>query len=79
MSVTTERVEFEQWYVSLLLFDRHCGVCLALEGKIFEAGKGPIPPLHPNCGCRRLYHHTEYRLIGALSLSAGNTEPEGRP
>jgi len=24
-------------------------VCAANDGKVFDVGKGPLPPLHPNC------------------------------
>lgn len=40
-------IERYQWLSTL---DRRTTVqCQALDGRTFEAGKGPMPPLHPNC------------------------------
>jgi len=39
--------------------ERVCAICGPLHGKIYAAGTGPQPPLHPNCRCKRIYHHTE--------------------
>src|SRR5690606_10648598 len=34
---------------SSTLDSRTSPVCQSLDGKVFEFGKGPVPPAHPNC------------------------------
>lgn len=33
------------------LDDITCPICGRLDGQVFESGKGPRPPAHPNCRC----------------------------
>lgn len=33
---------------------RVCPICQPLDGKIFEHGEGPVPPLHEHCRCVRI-------------------------
>lgn len=40
---------------------RACPECGPYDGSLWDEGDGPQPPLHPNCRCRRLSHHTEWR------------------
>lgn len=40
---------------------RACPECGPYDGSLWDEGEGPQPPLHPNCRCRRLPHHTEWR------------------
>ena len=40
-------VQKYQWVSTL--DNRTTQVCRSLDGQVFEAGKGPMPPLHPNC------------------------------
>lgn len=40
---------------------RTCPECCPYDGTLWEAGTGPAPPLHPNCRCRRVTHHIEWR------------------
>lgn len=40
--------------------DRVCPVCGPLAGVLFSEHMGPFPPLHNNCRCVRVYHHTDY-------------------
>ena len=42
--------------------ERVCPICGPLNGLEFAADTGPMPPLHINCRCQRLYAHTEWRL-----------------
>jgi hypothetical protein len=41
---------------------RTCPECSPYDGTLWEAGSGPVPPLHPNCRCRRITHHIEWRV-----------------
>lgn len=38
-----------------------CPECGPYDGSLWDEGEGPQPPLHPNCRCRRLPHHVEWR------------------
>ncbi len=40
---------------------RACPECGPYDGSLWDEGDGPQPPLHPNCRCRRLPHHVEWR------------------
>ena len=40
---------------------RACPECGPYDGSLWDEGDGPQPPLHPNCRCQRLPHHTEWR------------------
>ena len=40
---------------------RACLECGPYDGSLWDEGEGPQPPLHPNCRCRRLTHHVEWR------------------
>lgn len=48
-------ITFEIWVTNFTEFT--CGVCARLNGAVFEKGKGPHPPIHPRCRCRRKFHH----------------------
>ncbi len=52
-------VTFEVWATAD--DERTCPECAPLDGEVWEAGSGIYPTLHPNCRCRRLYHHTEWQ------------------
>ena len=42
--------------------ERTCPECGALQGRTWpEDRSGPVPPLHVNCRCRVVPHHTEWR------------------
>jgi len=56
---TVYPVPFEVWLVAP--DERLCPECAPLAGMVWEAGQGRLPPLHSNCRCRRLHHHTEWR------------------
>ena len=56
---TVYPVPFEVWLVAP--DERLCPECAPLAGAVWEAGSGRVPPLHPNCRCRRVHHHTEWR------------------
>jgi len=51
-------IRMEQWRTT---WDEHtCDQCKALDGQEFEEGKGPHPPLHPFCRCRRQFSGIKY-------------------
>lgn len=52
-----------QWFVWRTAADeRTCPECGALDGQTWpEDRPGPEPPLHVNCRCRVVPHHTEWR------------------
>lgn len=56
---TVYPVPFEVWVVAP--DERLCPECAPLAGAVWEVGSGRVPPLHPNCRCRRAHHHTEWR------------------
>lgn len=65
VTVTTWRPEyiphtFEVWATNFVL--NTCPACAAMNGTVAEQGSGVYPPLHPNCRCSRVYHHTEYEV-----------------
>jgi SPP1 gp7 family putative phage head morphogenesis protein len=39
----------EQYQFVATLDSKTSIICAANDGKVFEMGKGPMPPLHPNC------------------------------
>jgi hypothetical protein len=41
---------------------RECPECGPYDGSLWDEGEGPQPPLHPNCRCRRVPHHVEWRV-----------------
>lgn len=53
-------VVFEVWRTSG--DERVCPVCGPLAGLEYEAGAGPLPPLHGNCRCVREASRVEWRL-----------------
>ena len=38
-----------------------CPECGPLAGDAWEEGEGPVPPLHPNCRCSRVYGWSEWQ------------------
>lgn len=69
MPIQAVEERYEVWRT--VLFDRAgepCDLCRPLEGKVWLEGKGPQPPLHPRCRCRREHFRTTYR-IEAMDLS----------
>lgn len=52
-------VYFDRWETAT--DERVCPECGPLQGRVFEDGDGPVPPLHVNCRCRRLRAVTEWR------------------
>lgn len=40
--------------------NRVCVNCARLYGEIFLRGTGPQAPLHPECRCKRIPHHTRH-------------------
>lgn len=41
--------------------ERTCPECAPLHGHTWREGAGPIPPLHVNCRCRRVFAFTEWQ------------------
>lgn len=41
--------------------ERTCPACGQLNGQVWQQGQGYHPPVHDNCRCARVYHHTEFR------------------
>lgn len=59
------------------LDNRTTVICGSLDGKAFDVGKGPIPPLHPNCRSLRV-PSINGRLIGERpAKSATKAELDG--
>ena len=56
-------VRYEMWHTQD--DERTCPTCGQLNGRIWQEGEGFSPPVHDNCRCERVYHHTEFsrRLI----------------
>lgn len=44
--------ELERYQLVATLDSRTSKICRSLDLQIFEVGKGPVPPLHPNCRTR---------------------------
>ena len=42
--------------------ERVCPICGPLAGREFQAGAGPMPPLHTNCRCTRETTRVEWVL-----------------
>lgn len=65
-------VEKYQWVSTL---DRRTTtVCKSLDGRVFEPGKGPMPPIHPNCRSTTtavLGSEWDFLDAGATRASAG--------
>ena len=55
-------VVWTRW--STVADERVCPECGPLDGLVWEEFAGPIPPLHGNCRCARVYAFTEYRVRG---------------
>ena len=36
-----------------------CEICKPHHGIIYRSNMGPIPPLHPNCRCKRIFIEVE--------------------
>lgn len=54
-------INFEQWRCDWSTVSNPggpCNWCASFDGRIFWEGEGPQPPLHPNCRCRRVFHHS---------------------
>lgn len=56
-----EPVIYEQWRTAS--DERVCPECGPINWLVWKQGEGPYPPLHVNCRCGRVYHHTEYRTV----------------
>lgn len=52
-------VRYEEWHTQA--DERTCPICGRLHGEIWREGEGFVPPVHDNCRCQRIYHHTEFR------------------
>ncbi len=52
-------VRYESWQTQS--DERTCPVCGALDGQVWREDEGFMPPVHDNCRCQRVYHHTEFR------------------
>ena len=52
-------VRYEKWHTQE--DERTCPTCGQLDGQVWQEGEGFSPPVHDNCRCERLYHHTEFR------------------
>ena len=44
-----EAIGVDQWQFVATLDLRTSTVCKSNDGKVFDVGQGPLPPLHPNC------------------------------
>lgn len=42
--------------------ERVCPICGPYTGLEYEAGVGPMPPLHANCRCARVTSRVEWRI-----------------
>ena len=54
-------INYEQWRCDWSTVSNPrgpCKRCAALDSRIFEEGEGPYPSLHPDCHCRRVFHHS---------------------
>ena len=50
--------------------------CRALDGQIFEFGKGPIPPIHPNCRSTTIpVLNDKYSFLSTGRTRSGETGP----
>lgn len=63
---TVEPVVHQVWVAGASIRGT-CPECSPLVGGVWEDGFGPYPPVHPNCVCRRAYHHTEWRVRPATA------------
>lgn len=52
-------IRYEEW--STREDERTCPICGQLDGAVWSAGEGFVPPVHDHCRCIRIYHHTEFR------------------
>lgn len=52
-------VRYEFWNTSD--DERTCPICGQLDGQVWVAGEGFVPPVHDHCRCTRAYHHVEFR------------------
>lgn len=52
-------VRFEVWETRE--DERTCPICGQLDGQVWPAGDGFMPPVHDHCRCSRTYHHVEFR------------------
>lgn len=52
-------VRYEAWQTQE--DERTCPICGQLDGHVWREGEGFSPPVHDNCRCERVYHHTEFR------------------
>lgn len=55
---------------------RVCAYCRHLHGAVFAEGRGPQPPLHDRCRCRRRFDH---RVETPPSPVAPQPAPEPAP
>jgi hypothetical protein len=44
--------------------ERVCPECGPLDGLAWPEDSGPLPPLHNNCRCERVYAYTTFRVRG---------------
>jgi hypothetical protein len=42
--------------------EKVCPVCGPYAGRVWRAGEGPEPPLHPNCRCQRVFAYTTWSV-----------------
>lgn len=42
--------------------EKVCPICGPYAGRVWRAGDGPQPPLHPNCRCQRVYAFTTWTV-----------------
>lgn len=59
MVQTLDPVRYEVWQTHA--DERTCPTCGALDSQVWPADDGFTPPIHDNCRCQRVYHHTEFR------------------
>lgn len=41
--------------------ERTCPECAPLHGRTWQEGDGPMPPLHVNCRCQRVFAWTDWQ------------------
>ena len=42
--------------------EKVCPICGPYAGRVWRAGDGPQPPLHPNCRCQRVFAFTTWTV-----------------
>ncbi len=70
VTVTEEIVEITHRIIEAQVWTRWdtasdekvCPICGPYAGRVWRAGDGPQPPLHPNCRCQRVFAFTTWSV-----------------